>query len=163
MVVFAIPVVIFTIPVAFMHPPAFTIVIVVRMIPIRSFVGRTFPMPFHPSVAMPLRGPIPLDPDVAWAWNRRAPLVTQRRWRASDIHGNLCRSRDGETNCEQYSAYPIQFHFGFSRMLGFRLRNPPGKLPPPALPSATSVYQLVPPPPSPLVSWNHRVSGNFLL
>src|SRR5207302_10774671 len=24
-----------------------------------------------------------------------------------------------------------------------------------------SINQLVPPPPSPLVSWNHRVSGNF--
>ena|ERR1700674_5887260 len=149
MVVFAIPVVIFTIPVAFMHPPAFTIVIVVRMIPIRSFVGRTFPMPFHPSVAMPLRGPIPLDPDVAWAWNRRAPLVTQRRWRASDIHGNLCRSRDGESNCEQYSAYPIQFHFSLSRVLGFRVRNPSGELPP-LTPSATALFTSwyrYPPPP----------------
>src|ERR1700730_17117305 len=97
-IVFAIPVVVLTIPVAFMHPPAFTIVIVMRMAPIRPFVGRTLPVPFHPSVAMPLRGPIPLHPDVAWSWNRRAPLVTQRRRRASDIDGNLCRSRDGESN-----------------------------------------------------------------
>src|SRR3979411_363119 len=146
-IVFAIPVVIFTIPVAFMHPPAFAIVIVMRMVPIRSFVGRTLPVPFHPSVAMPMRGPIPLDPDIAWAGNRRTPFVTQWRRRASDIDGNLCRSRDGESNCEQYSAYPIQFHSGLSRVLGFRVRNPSGELPthrhpyPPCLPVGTGTAQ----------------------
>src|ERR1700704_6003044 len=117
-IMFAIPVVVITIPVPFMPSPAFTIVIVVRMAPIRPFVGRTLPVPFHPSVAMPTRGPVPFDPDIAWSRNRRTPLVTHRRWRASDIYGNLCRSRDGESNCEQYSAYPIQFHSGLSRMLG---------------------------------------------
>src|SRR6266478_5202392 len=138
-VVLAIPVVVLTIPVAFMPSPAFAVVIVVRMIPIRPFVGRTLPTPRHPPVVMSIRGPVPLDPDVARARNRPTLLVTQRRRRASDIHGNLCRSRDGKSDCEQYSAYPIQFHSGFSRMLGFRVRNPFGKLPPPPRP----VYQLV--------------------
>src|SRR4029077_20484045 len=104
-VVFAIPVVIFAIPVAFMQPPAFPVMIVVGMAPIRPFVGRTLPTPRHPPVVTPIRGPIPFDPDVAWARNRPTLLVTQRRWRASDVHGNLCRSRDGESDCEQYSAY----------------------------------------------------------
>ena len=47
-VVPAIPIVVLTIPMAFMQSPAFTIVIVVRMKPICSFVGRTLPMPCHP-------------------------------------------------------------------------------------------------------------------
>src|SRR6266403_4127944 len=128
-VVSAIPVVVLTIPVAFMPSPAFTIVIVVGMIPICALVGRTLPTPRHPPVVMPIRGPVSLDPDVARARNRPTLLVTQRRWRASDIHGNLCRSRDGKSDCEQYSAYPFQFHSGFSHMLGFRVRNPFGKLP----------------------------------
>src|ERR1700676_2157431 len=115
-VVSAIPVVILMIPVAFMQPPAFPVMIVVGMAPIRPFVGRTVPMPCHPPVVTPIRGPVPLDPNVARTRNRPSPLVTQRRWCASDIHGNLCRSRDGESDCEQYSAYPIQFHSGFSRM-----------------------------------------------
>src|SRR4030081_3702108 len=146
-IVFAIPVVVLAIPVAFMPSPAFAIVIVMRMVPIRSFVGRTLPVPFHPSVAMPMRSPVPLDPDVAWAGNRRTPFVTQWRRRASDIDGNLCRSRDGESNREQYSAYPIQFHSGLSRVLGFRVRNPFGELPPhrhpdpPCLPVGTSTAQ----------------------
>src|SRR6266849_1884333 len=128
-VMFAIPVVILAIPVAFMQSPAFTIVIVVGMRPICPFVGRTLPTPRHPPVVMPIRGPIPLDPDVARARHRPTLLVPHRRGRGSDVHGNLRRSRDGESDCEQYSAYPIQFHSGFSRMLGFRVRNPSDKLP----------------------------------
>src|SRR6266478_7719831 len=112
-VVSAIPVVIFAIPVAFMPSPAFTIVIVMGMIPIRALVGRTLPTRRHPPVVMPIRGPVSLDPDVARARNRPTLLVTQRRRRASDIHGNLCRSRDGKSDSEQYSAYPFQFHFWF--------------------------------------------------
>ena len=138
-VVSAISVVVLMIPVAFMQSPALTIVIVVRMRPIRPFVGRTLPMPRHPPVVMPIRGPVSLDSDIARARNRPTLLVTQRWWRTSDVHGNLCRSRDGKSDCEQYSAYPIPFHSGFSRMLGFRLRNPFGKLPPhpPCLPVGT--------------------------
>src|SRR6266851_9758515 len=104
-VMFAIPVVILAIPVAFMPSPTFTIVIVVGMIPIRALVGRTLPTPRDPPVVMPIRGPIPLDPDVARARNRPALLVPQRRWCGSDVHGNLRRSRDGESDCEQYSAH----------------------------------------------------------
>ena len=63
-VVSAISVVVLMIPVAFMQSPALTIVIVVRMRPIRPFVGRTLPTPRHPPVVMPIRGPIPLDPDI---------------------------------------------------------------------------------------------------
>src|ERR1700694_4937023 len=149
LVVSAIPVVILMIPVAFMHPPAFTIVIVMRMAPIRPFVGRTVPMPCHPPVVTPIRCPVPLDPNVARTRNRPSPLVPQRRWCASDVLGNLCRSRDGENDCEHYSAYPIQFHSGFSRVLGFKLRNPFGELPPPPpSPAAlfTSWYRYPPPP-----------------
>ena len=66
-VVPTIPVVVLTIPVAFMQSPAFTIVIVVRMKPICSFVGRTLPLPRHPPVVMSIRGPTPLNPNVARA------------------------------------------------------------------------------------------------
>ena len=128
-VVPAIPIVVLTIPVAFMQSPAFTIMIVVRMKPICSFVGRTLPMPCHPPVVMPIRGPIPLKPNVARAWNRPTLLVAQRRWWGSDVHPNLCRSRDAESDSEHYSTDPIQSHSGLSRMLGFMLRNPSGELP----------------------------------
>src|SRR5260221_6295237 len=121
-IVFAIPVVVLTIPVAFMPSPAFTIVVVVWMVPIRPFVGRTLPVPFHPSVMVPVRSPVPLDPDVARARNRPTPLLTQGRGRAPDEHGNLCRARKAETGRNQYSAHPIQFHPTFSQFWTFRFR-----------------------------------------
>jgi hypothetical protein len=161
-VVFAIPVVIFTIPVAVVQPPAFPVMIVVRMAPISTLVGRTLPTPRHPPVVMPIRGPIPFDPDVARARNRPTLLVAQRWWWRSDVHPDLCRSRDGESDSEQYSAHPIQFHSGFSRMLGSRVRNPFVELPPsPPRPPAlfTSWYWYGPS----LVSWNHRVRRKFWL
>src|SRR5258706_14565859 len=90
-IVFAIPVVVLTIPVAFMPSPAFTIVVVVWMVPIRPFVGRTLPVPFHPSVMGPVRGPVPLHPDVARPRKRPTPLITPGRVRAPDVHAHLCR------------------------------------------------------------------------
>ena len=151
--VFAIPVVIFTIPVAFMQPPAFPVMIVVGMAPVCPLVGRMLPTPCHPPIVTPIRGPISLDPDVARARHRPTLLVTQRRWWGSDVHPNLCRRRDGESDCEQYSAYPFQFHSGFSRMLGFRVRNPSVELPPLSPTTSRSVYPGL---------LDHRVRRKFL-
>jgi hypothetical protein len=106
-----VPVVIFMIPVPFMHLPALTVVIIVRMVPICPFIGRTGPAPCYPPIVMPMRGPVPLDPGVARTWTRPTLLVAVRRWCASDVYANLSRSRDGENGCEQYAMYPIQFHF----------------------------------------------------
>jgi hypothetical protein len=110
-VVLVVIVMILMIPVAFMHLPAFTIVIIVRVVPICPFIGRTGPAPCYPPIVMAMRGPIPLDPGVARTWTRPTLLVAVRRWCASDVHANLSRSRDGENSCEQYAMYPIQFHF----------------------------------------------------
>jgi hypothetical protein len=106
-----IPVVILMIPVPFMHLPAFTIVIIVRMVPICPFIRRTVPAPCYPTIVMPMRGPVSLDPGVARTWTRPALLVAVWRWCASDVHANLSRSRDGENGCEHNATYPIQFHF----------------------------------------------------
>jgi len=40
-----VPVMILMIPVPFMHLPTLTIVIIVRMVPIGPFIGRTIPAP----------------------------------------------------------------------------------------------------------------------
>jgi hypothetical protein len=106
-----VPVVILMIPVPFMHLPALTVVIIVRVVPICPFVGRTVPAPCYPAIVMPMRSPIPLDPGVARTWTRPTLLVAVRRWCASDVHANLSRSRDGENSREQYAMYPIRFHF----------------------------------------------------
>src|ERR1700687_3680003 len=106
-----VPVVILMIPVPFMHLPALTVVIIMRMAPICPFVGRTVPASRYAPIAMPMRGPVPLHAGVAWTWFWRTLLVPERRWCASDVHPNLARSRDGENSCEQYAIYPIHSHF----------------------------------------------------
>jgi hypothetical protein len=106
-----IPVVILMIPVPFMQLPPLPVVIIVRMIPICPFIGRTVPPPSYPPIMMPMRGPVTVDPGIARTWLRPALLVPVRRWCASDVHANLSRSRDGENGCEHNATYPIQFHF----------------------------------------------------
>jgi hypothetical protein len=106
-----IPVMILMIPVPFMHLPTLTIVIIVRMVPIGPFIGRTIPAPCYPPIVMSMRGPVPVDPGVAWARFWPTLLEPVGRGRASNVHANLCRSRDGESSCEQYAIDPLQFHF----------------------------------------------------
>src|ERR1700692_3370391 len=105
------PVVILMIPVPFMQLPALPVVIIVRMIPICPFIGRTIPAPCHPPIAMAMRDPVPVDPGIARTWLGPALLVPVGRWCASDVHANLSRSGDGEGSCEHYATHPIQFHF----------------------------------------------------
>ena len=106
-----VPVMILMIPVPFMHLPTLTIVIIVRMIPIGPFIGRTIPAPCYPPIVMSMRGPVPFYPGVAWTRFWPALLVPVGRWCASNVHANLSRSRDSESSCEQYAIYPLQFHF----------------------------------------------------
>jgi hypothetical protein len=60
-------VVIFVVPMAFMQLPALALVVIVRMVPIGTFVRRSVPTPRHPSVVMPVGSPIALDPGIAGA------------------------------------------------------------------------------------------------
>src|ERR1017187_8859446 len=105
-----VPGMILMIPVAFMQLPALAVVVIVGMVPICAFIGRTVPAPCYPRITMPMRSPVPVDPGVARARNRPAPLVAQRRRCGTDVHPNLCRSRDGESHGEKYATYPIPFH-----------------------------------------------------
>src|ERR1700687_3131307 len=106
-----VPVMILMIPVPFMHLPALTIVIIVRMVPIGPFIGRTIPAPCYPPIVMSMRGPVPFNPGVAWTRFWPTLLVPVGRWCASNVHANLSRSRDGESRFEQYAIYPLQFYF----------------------------------------------------
>src|SRR5260370_41500029 len=106
-----VPVMILMIPVPFMHLPALAIVIIVRMVPIGPFIGRTIPAPCYPPIVMSMRGPVPFYPGVAWTRFWPTLLVPVGRWCASSVHANLSRSRDSESSCEQYAIYQLQFHF----------------------------------------------------
>ena len=89
MVLGAAAFVVFVVPVAFVQLPALLVMIIVRMIPVGSFVGRTVPVSLDPAVVAAVRGPISFYPGVAGARHGSTSLVA-KRWRCgSDVHRNL--------------------------------------------------------------------------
>ena len=87
-------IVIFMVPVALVQLPALLIVVIVRVIPVGSGVGRLNPVPTHPGVVTPARSPVAFHPGVPRARSVAAPFVTKSRWWASDIKGNLREGGD---------------------------------------------------------------------
>src|SRR3979411_2665955 len=102
------------IPVTFMHPPALLVMIVMRMAPITAHVGGLFPLPCHPTIAIPVRRPVPVDPGITRTGHLPSLLIALWWWRASDIHADLRRSSNRDNNREKQSTKPIQFHFFIS-------------------------------------------------
>jgi hypothetical protein len=103
-------VVVFMVPVPFVQHPTFAIVVVMRMRPIRAFVRRPLPVPTHPSVPMPLRLPISLDPNEARTRRRPRLFINQRWRRSSNVHRNLRRSRHCHCRHHHRTTHPMQFH-----------------------------------------------------
>jgi hypothetical protein len=87
-------IVVFMIPVAVVQLPALLIVVIVRVIPVGSGVGRLNPVPTHPGVVTPVRCPVAFHPGVPGSGSVAAPFVTKSRWRGSEINGNLREGRD---------------------------------------------------------------------
>src|SRR5947209_9959247 len=84
-------VMVFAVPMAFMHPLAFAVVVVMRMRPVSALVWGTIPSALHPSVVTALRLPIPLDPYVALAWHGPTFFISNRRRRTANAYRNLRR------------------------------------------------------------------------
>jgi hypothetical protein len=71
-------VVVLMVPVAFMHPPAFAVMIVVGMTPIGSGIRWLCPASRDPDIATIAVAPVSVGPDESRAWRRWAALVTDR-------------------------------------------------------------------------------------
>src|SRR5947209_8801424 len=106
-------VMVFAVPMAFMHPPAFAVVVVMRMRPVSSFIRRLFPTSLHPSIVAPLWLPISLNPNIALVRHRPRFLISNGRRRTANAYRNLRRGRchhccrRGYCHCE----YPMQPHY----------------------------------------------------
>src|SRR6266702_841863 len=88
--------VIVTIPMAFVIVPAILVAVIVWVAPIPSGVRRTVPASRNPHIAATADAPVAIDPDIARAWQRRAPLIAYR-WRCAANHdANLPGSRRRE-------------------------------------------------------------------
>jgi hypothetical protein len=79
-------VVVFVVPVSLVELPALLVVVIVGMIPVGSFVGRTVPASLNPAIVVTIGGPISLNPGVAGAGHWSAGLDSQGRWRRSDVN-----------------------------------------------------------------------------
>jgi len=88
-VVLGMEIVIFVVPVSFVELPALLVVVIVRMIPVGSFVGRTVPASLNPAVVAAIGGPISIYPGVAGAGHWSTGLDAERWWRRSDVNRNL--------------------------------------------------------------------------
>jgi hypothetical protein len=100
-IVVVIPIVvvpmILVIPVTFVVRPATFIVIVVRMAPIRTLIGRPSPPSWDPYISGPTPVPISIDPGVARTRDSRPHLIAQRWRRRADVYANLRKGWSG--NC----------------------------------------------------------------
>ena len=81
--------VVFVVPMSLVQLPAFPVVVIVRMTPVSTFVGRTLPASLHPAVAMSIGCPISLYPGIARPGNRSTFLIPNWRWRGPDVDRNL--------------------------------------------------------------------------
>jgi hypothetical protein len=80
---------VFVVPMAFMHLPTTLIVVVVRMAPVSSRVGRPLPDPRNPDIPTAASSPVAINPDVTLSWKGRPCLITYgRRWSA-DVDADL--------------------------------------------------------------------------
>ena len=82
-------VVVFVVPVSFVELPALLVVIIVRMIPVGSFVRRMVPASRNPAIMAAIGSPISLNPGVSGAGHWSAGLDAQGWWRRSDVDRNL--------------------------------------------------------------------------
>jgi hypothetical protein len=83
------------IPVAFMHPPALLIVIVVWMAPVSSPIRRPLPNTRPPDVSAVHIAPVSFRPHIALAWHCRTDFVAERRRSAANVNSNLSNSGRG--------------------------------------------------------------------
>jgi hypothetical protein len=92
--VIVVAAVIFMVPVAFLHVPAISLMLIVRVIPVGSLVRGTLPDTGYPDVAASVKTPITINPGITLGGRWRAALVTNRWRRAStdnDAEANLSK------------------------------------------------------------------------
>jgi hypothetical protein len=79
---------VFVVPMAFMHLPATLIVVVVRMAPVSSRVGRPLPNPRDPVIPATAISPVAIHPGIALSGHRR-PYLIPHGWRSAKVDLNL--------------------------------------------------------------------------
>src|SRR5271165_6945338 len=102
--------VVFMLPVTFMVCPAPVVVIIVRVVPIRTRIGRSPPYSRDPYISSPVPVPIPIYPDVSRTWNRRPHLIAQRGRSNTDIYADSSKGRRRKCRSQDCTSDPFRFH-----------------------------------------------------
>jgi hypothetical protein len=89
-------VVIFVVPVTFVHLPALLVVVVVGMVPVGASVGWLLPDAAMPDVAASVVSPVAIGPHEAYAGCGWADFIAQGRWGATDVDVDLGEGWGGE-------------------------------------------------------------------
>ena len=95
---------IFVVPMAFMHLPATVIMVVVRMTPVGSLIGRPLPPPRDPDIPPAAWSPVAIHPGVAFSRHDRSYLIADWRGRGADIDLDLAECRSCQGRCGDESA-----------------------------------------------------------
>jgi hypothetical protein len=82
------------VPMAFMHLPATVIMVVVRMTPVGSRVGRPLPAPGDPDIPPTAWSPVAVDPGVAFSRHGWPYLIANGRRRRADVDLYLAECRN---------------------------------------------------------------------
>jgi hypothetical protein len=85
---------VFVIPMTFMHLPATVIMVVVRMAPVGSRVGRPLPTPGDPDIPPAAWSPVAIHPGVAFSRHRRPYLIANGWRRRADVNLYLAECRN---------------------------------------------------------------------
>jgi hypothetical protein len=98
------------VPMALVQLPPLPLVVIMRVVPVSSLVRWLIPAPCHPSVAMAIGFPIPVNPGVPRARSAPPSFVAEGRRSASDIERNLREGGKSDDRRQQQSGYPLRFH-----------------------------------------------------
>ena len=77
---------IFVIPVALLHVPTISLMLVVRVIPVTSLVRRPLPDAGNPDVAASVDPPVAINPSIAFGGRWWTAFIANRRRRATTDH-----------------------------------------------------------------------------
>jgi hypothetical protein len=117
---------IFMVPVAFMHLPALLVVVIMRMAVVGPLVWGALPDAIVPDVAPSIVAPVALGPDEANAWRGRTHFTAKGWWCAADVDVDLrnsgCSKRgDCESTYEEVQFQTRAFMQNSSPFLRFNL------------------------------------------
>src|SRR5277367_5565820 len=101
---------VFMVPMTLMERPALMVVIIVRMVPVRSLIRGPLPYSGPPHIPSAVPVPVAVDPRIPWTRHSWPHLVADRRRSNADIYADSRKGRGRECRSQDQTCYPFRFH-----------------------------------------------------